>query len=131
MLDSHTSTLRTAIETGEPHSMVLYGPPGTGKTTIARIVATAADGAFEEESAVNAGRAEVRAMLARAEELAKTVAGHAPLTMQVTKEALRRLQARLGDENIDDLIRLAYGSADFREGMAAFLGKRAPKWSGA
>ncbi len=62
------STLRTAIETGEPHSMVLYGPPGTGKTTIARIVASAADGAFEEESAVNAGRAEVRAMLGRAEE---------------------------------------------------------------
>ena len=62
------STLRTAIETGEPHSMILYGPPGTGKTTIARIVATAADGAFEEESAVNAGRAEVRAMLGRAEE---------------------------------------------------------------
>ncbi len=62
------STLRTAIENGEPHSMVLYGPPGTGKTTIARIVATAADGAFEEESAVNAGRAEVRAMLGRADE---------------------------------------------------------------
>ena len=62
------SALRTAIEGGTPHSMVLYGPPGTGKTTIARIVATAADGAFEEESAVNAGRAEVRAMIARAEE---------------------------------------------------------------
>jgi putative ATPase len=62
------STLRTAIETGTPHSMILYGPPGTGKTTIARIVAGAAEGAFEEESAVNAGRAEVRAMLARAEE---------------------------------------------------------------
>ncbi|MBA2523192.1 MAG: replication-associated recombination protein A [Solirubrobacterales bacterium] len=62
------STLRTAIESGEPHSMILYGPPGTGKTTIARIVATAADGAFEEQSAVNAGRAEVRAMLERATE---------------------------------------------------------------
>ena len=66
----------------------------------------------------------------RAEEVARTVAGHAPITLQVTKEALRRLQARLGDDNIDDLIRLAYGSDDFREGMAAFLGKRAPKWSG-
>jgi len=62
------SALRTAIETGEPHSMILYGPPGAGKTTLARIVAGAARGAFEEESAVNAGRAEVRAVIARAEE---------------------------------------------------------------
>jgi enoyl-CoA hydratase/carnithine racemase len=66
----------------------------------------------------------------RAEEVARTVANHAPITLQVTKEALRRLQARLGDDDIDDLIRLAYGSRDFREGMAAFLAKRAPKWSG-
>ena len=62
------STLRTAVETGEPHSMVLYGPPGSGKTTLARIVAAAARGAFEEESAVNAGRAEVRAVIERAGE---------------------------------------------------------------
>ncbi len=62
------STLRTAIETGEPHSMILYGPPGSGKTTLARIVALAARGAFEEESAVNAGRPEVRAMIERAGE---------------------------------------------------------------
>jgi enoyl-CoA hydratase len=70
------------------------------------------------------------ALHARADELGRTVANHAPITLQVTKEALRRLQARLGDDDIDDLIRLAYGSADFREGMAAFLGKRAQKWSG-
>ena len=62
------STLRTAIESGDPHSMILYGPPGTGKTTLARIVADAAGWAFEEESAVNAGRAEVRAVLDRARE---------------------------------------------------------------
>ena len=60
------STLRAAIERGQPHSMILYGPPGSGKTTLARIVASAASGAFEEESAVNAGRAEVRAVIARA-----------------------------------------------------------------
>lgn len=55
------SALRTAIESGEPHSMILYGPPGSGKTTLARIAASRAGAAFEEASAVNAGRAEVRA----------------------------------------------------------------------
>src|SRR3954447_1833433 len=62
------SALRTAIEHGRPFSMVLYGPPGTGKTTLARIVATAADAAFEELSAVQAGTAEVRGVLERARE---------------------------------------------------------------
>jgi len=62
------SALRTAIETGRPHSMLLYGPPGTGKTTLARIVARAANAAFEELSAVEAGRPEVRAVVARATE---------------------------------------------------------------
>src|SRR5581483_11699486 len=62
------SPLRVAIETGEAHSAIFYGPPGSGKTTLARIIAAAARGAFEEESAVNAGRAEVRAVIERAEE---------------------------------------------------------------
>ena len=62
------STLRTAIEQGRPFSMVLYGPPGTGKTTLARIVAHAADAAFEELSAVQVGKAEVQGVLKRAGE---------------------------------------------------------------
>ena len=62
------SALRVAIESGEPHSAIFYGPPGTGKTTLARIIAARIEGAFEELSAVNAGRAEVREVIARAEE---------------------------------------------------------------
>ena len=62
------SALRGALEDGHPHSMILYGPPGTGKTTLARLMAVRARAAFEEISAVNAGRKEVREVLARAEE---------------------------------------------------------------
>src|SRR5204862_6189686 len=66
------SALRSAIESGEPHSAILYGPPGSGKTTLARIIATAASGAIEEASAVAAGRAEVREVIARARERRQT-----------------------------------------------------------
>ncbi len=61
-----SSTLRSAIEAGHAHSMILYGPPGSGKTTLARIVAAGSQAAFEELSAVAAGRAEVRAVIERA-----------------------------------------------------------------
>jgi putative ATPase len=60
------SALRTAIEQGKPHSMILYGPPGSGKTTLARLVAERSRAAFEERSAVQTGRAEVRAVIERA-----------------------------------------------------------------
>ncbi len=66
------SALRTAIEDGHPHSAILYGPPGAGKTTLARIAAAGAEGAFEEESAVNAGKAEIRKVIERARERRRT-----------------------------------------------------------
>ena len=60
------TALRRALTEGRPHSMILYGPPGTGKTTLARLVAATARAAFEELSAVEAGRPEVRKVLERA-----------------------------------------------------------------
>ena len=62
------TALRSAIDHGTPHSMILFGPPGTGKTTLARLVAHEAEHAFEELSAVQAGRPEVREVMARAGE---------------------------------------------------------------
>ena len=70
------------------------------------------------------------ALMARAAALAQQVAGMAPLTLQATKEALRRLQTRMPDGGGEDLVRLCYTSNDFREGMDAFLAKRAPHWTG-
>jgi len=65
------SALRTAIEEGKPHSAILYGPPGAGKTTLARIAAAGAEGAFEEQSAVVVGKAEIRGVIERARERRK------------------------------------------------------------
>ena len=67
---------------------------------------------------------------ARVKAIAFEVAAHAPITLRVTKEAVRRIQERRRLEGGDDLIALTYASADFREGMSAFLEKRPPRWTG-
>jgi enoyl-CoA hydratase len=71
------------------------------------------------------------ALAERGMALARLVASHAPLTLRATKEALRRLRDRGVEGDTDkDLILMCYMSADFREGMDAFLTKRAPVWQG-
>ncbi|WP_316399007.1 enoyl-CoA hydratase/isomerase family protein [Bradyrhizobium sp. 33ap4] len=66
----------------------------------------------------------------RADEVARLVANHAPLTLNATKQAVARLQERLTREQGEDLILMCYTSQDFREGLDAFLNKRAPQWRG-
>jgi enoyl-CoA hydratase len=71
------------------------------------------------------------ALHARADELARTIAGHAPLTLRATKEAMHRIGKKMGmGEEEKDLILMCYMSSDFREGMEAFLNKREPVWKG-
>ncbi len=53
----------------------------------------------------------------------------APVTQAVSKEGLRRLLNH-GLPDGEDLVRRCYGSDDFHEGVAAFLGKRNPAWTG-
>jgi enoyl-CoA hydratase/carnithine racemase len=67
---------------------------------------------------------------ARVRTVAELVAGHAPITLRVTKEAVRRIQAGRRVADGDDLIALTYTSGDFKEGVRAFLDKRAPRWTG-
>src|SRR6201994_1462578 len=73
---------------------------------------------------------DVATLQRRADETARLVAGHAPLTMETAKEAVRRIRPTLSREQGQDLILKAYMSEDFREGMDAFLNKRTPNWKG-
>jgi putative ATPase len=52
--------LRLAFTSGKLPSMILWGPPGVGKTTLARLIANAADAEFIPLSAVLAGVKDIR-----------------------------------------------------------------------
>jgi enoyl-CoA hydratase len=69
------------------------------------------------------------AIEAAAQKLCSRLASLAPVTQQVSKEALARL-LRHNLPEAEDLIRRTYGSEDFREGVQAFVAKRPPVWQG-
>ncbi len=60
--------LRRAIEGDQLSSLILWGPPGTGKTTLAMIIANTTESHFETLSAVMAGVADIRRIVAQAKE---------------------------------------------------------------
>jgi len=70
------------------------------------------------------------ALVKRAGELAHQIASFAPLTLSTTKELMRRIREAAPQVDDHDLVAKVYTSADFREGLDAFLSKRKPQWTG-
>lgn len=76
------------------------------------------------------GVAPAEALEQRVLEVAETICRHAPLTVQVSKEAIRRILERHRAVEGDDLVVRCYTSEDFRAAVDAFLEKRPPVWTG-
>ena len=65
-------------------------------------------------------------------ELAETIAGNAPLTIQTVKRIMRELRSDRPDVDVcDALVKRCFESADYREGRQAFMEKRKPEFRGA
>src|SRR6188474_912710 len=60
--------LRRSIARGHLASLILWGPPGTGKTSLARLLAGEIGAHFSTISAVMAGVADVRSLIAEAQD---------------------------------------------------------------
>jgi enoyl-CoA hydratase len=68
------------------------------------------------------------------DDLARVIAANAPLTVRALKASLVALGQDPAERNLDrivDMVRACYESDDYREGRAAFIEKRAPRFRGA
>jgi enoyl-CoA hydratase/carnithine racemase len=100
-----------------------------GEARVKDLVFTARSVAADEALAIGLATEVVGDAEARVAELCEQLAGHSPITLRATKEALRRLREG-GLPEGDDLVVEAYGSRDFGAAVQAFASKQPPRWRG-
>jgi enoyl-CoA hydratase/carnithine racemase len=105
---------------------------GIGRTKTMLITGGFVDAAEAAASGVVTRLAEPADVERGVDDLVATIARNAPLTMRAAKKALGRLsgQDRQNAGDIANLVADCYASADFREGVSAFLSKRKPTFTG-
>jgi enoyl-CoA hydratase/carnithine racemase len=122
-------TLGNCLSSGSLQKMVsLIGPARVAEMLLTARLIDAAEA--KTIGLVTEVLPDAAATVARAERLAEEIATLAPITLRVTKEALRRLRTSAAKAPDEDLIAAAYGSDDFREGLESVLAKRKPEWHG-
>lgn len=105
---------------------------GIGRTRTMLITGGFVDATEAAASGVVTRLADPAAVQRAVDDLTAAIARNAPLTMRAAKKALGRLsvQGRQDAGEIADLVADCYASADFREGVSAFLSKRPPQFTG-
>ena len=122
-------TLGNCLSLASYNRLIYLGGPSLVKDIVFQARLIEADEALAKGLAMEL-HDDQATLLKRGEELARTVAGMAPLTLQATKEAVLRLRPKITHGEGNDLVLMCYMSQDFREGMDAFLNKRKPVWKG-
>jgi len=121
------ATLGNCLSVGNVARLVAqFGPGRTKRMLMLAEMISAEEAAACGFVDVLAGPGDIDVKLG---DMCKRLLSHAPITMRNAKEAIRRIRVQNLPDGAD-LIRAAYGSADFKEGIDAFLAKRPPNWQG-
>lgn len=109
------------------HLVDAFGAMRTKEMLFTGRLLTAADAA---QSGFLTAIVEEEQLMTQVTEVAQQISSLAPLTIWATKEAQKRLKAAAEAIDFDDVVARIYGSADFAEGVRAYLEKRKPNWQG-